>query len=46
MKTIENDFKYDICSNVIYVDGEKKYLDIMIWDEVTYEEIKKNIVLE
>lgn len=40
------DFKYEIGSNVVTVNDETKYLNIIVWDEVTYEEIKENIVTE
>ena len=38
------EFTYEIGSNVITVDGVKKYVTIMLWDkDIKYEEIKKFI---
>ena len=37
-------FKYEIGSSEILLDGVKKYLDIVIWEDTTYEDIKEHIV--
>lgn len=50
MNTIEKqprqevEFAYEIGSNVISVNGDIKFLNIIIWNETTYEEIKKHIL--
>lgn len=40
----EMDFKFEIGSNIVMIDGAKKYLDIIVWKEVKFEDIKDNIV--
>lgn len=43
--TKDVDFKFKIGSNVIEVNGEKKYLKIIIWgDNIKYEDIEEKIV--
>lgn len=37
-------FEYQVGSNVVVVNGEKKYLNIVVAQEVTYEDIKEHIV--
>lgn len=45
LQKVENQLKTTIGSNIITLDGEEKYLDIIIWsDKVTYEDIKDHIV--
>lgn len=42
--TKDADFKFEVGSNVIEIDGEKKYLTVIIWrDDVRYEDIKDKI---
>lgn len=45
-KTVLNKvtFEYKIGSNIVTVNNEKKYLNVIVWTPVTYEEIKDNIV--
>ncbi|MEG2546341.1 MAG: hypothetical protein RSA51_07260 [Niameybacter sp.] len=43
IKTGEMRFEFEIGSNIVYVNGEKTFLDIVVWDEVTYEAIEKHI---
>lgn len=38
------DFKYTIGSNSVVVNGDVKYLDIIVWQEITYDDIKNHIV--
>lgn len=40
----EIEFEYEIGSNVVKVNNTIKYLDIIVWCEVTYEQIKSHIV--
>lgn len=37
-------FKYEIGSSEILLNGVKKYLDIVIWEDTTYEEVKEHIL--
>lgn len=43
--TKDVDFKFEVGSNVIEVNGEKKYLKVIIWrDDVRYKDIEDKIV--
>ena len=40
-------FEFQIGSNVVKIDGIKKYLNIIVWDEkTTYKDIEKHICKE
>lgn len=45
-KKLEKEVKleYTIGSNVIKVDDKTEYLNIIVWQDVTYEDIKQHIV--
>lgn len=43
-KVALNKFEYEIGSNVVVVNGEKKYLNKIVWTEVTYADVKENVV--
>lgn len=44
VKQNDTTFEYQVGSNVVIVNGNKKYLDIVVAQEVTYENIKDHIV--
>lgn len=43
-KDIEIKLEYTIGSNIIKLNNEEKYLSIIVWSNVTYEDIKEHIV--